>query len=132
MPEKRQSAGVVRIQILEEKRCAKMNPLRFMEMALSLSVFGAITFTLCILWDLAFPGLAMTRVWEALLPGFKGISWGSYFLGLVEVVLLVVLIVASIAPRLSTLIPPFSQRAKRLKEGSHELGDLREKRSSKA
>ena len=64
-----------------------MNPLRFMEMALSLSVFGAITFTLCILWDLAFPGLAMTRVWEALLPGFKGISWGSFFLGLVEVIL---------------------------------------------
>ena len=32
----------------------------------------------------------MTRVWEALLPGFKGISWGSYFLGLVEVVLLAV------------------------------------------
>jgi hypothetical protein len=29
----------------------------------------------------------MTRLWEALLPGFKGISWGSYFLGLVEVIL---------------------------------------------
>ena len=64
-----------------------MNPLRFTEVALSLTAFGAITFTLCILWDLAFPGLAMTRVWEALLPGFKGISWGSYFLGLVEVIL---------------------------------------------
>lgn len=64
-----------------------MKPLGFKEVALTLSVFGAITFTLCILWDLAFPGLAMTRAWEALLPGFKGISWGSYFLGLVEVVL---------------------------------------------
>jgi hypothetical protein len=64
-----------------------MNPLRFTEVALSLSVFGAATFTLCLLWDLAFPGLAMTRIWEALLPGFKGISWGSYFLGLVEVIL---------------------------------------------
>ena len=64
-----------------------MNPLGFTEMALSLSVFSAITFTLCILWDLAFPSLAMTRLREALLPGFKGISWGSYFLGLVEVIL---------------------------------------------
>jgi len=64
-----------------------MNSLRFMEVALSLSAFGAITFTLCILWDLAFPGFAMTKVWEALLPGFKGISWGSFFLGLVEVIL---------------------------------------------
>jgi len=36
---------------------------------------------------LAFPGVAMTRIWEALLPGFKGLSWGSYFLGLVEVIL---------------------------------------------
>ena len=64
-----------------------MNSLRFMEVALSLSAFGAITFTLCILWDLAFPSLAMTRLWETLLPGFKGISWGSYFLGLAEVIL---------------------------------------------
>ena len=51
---------------------------------------------------------------------------------LATILALVVLIVASIAPRLSTLIPPFSQRAKRLKEGSYELGDLRGKRSSKA
>ena len=64
-----------------------MNPLRFTEVALSLSAFGVITFTLCIVWDLAFPAFAMTKVWEALLPGFKGISWGSYFLGLVEVIL---------------------------------------------
>ena len=64
-----------------------MKPLGIKEVALSLSVFGGVTFTLCILWDLAFPGLAMTRIWEALLPGFKGTSWGSYFLGLVEVIL---------------------------------------------
>ncbi len=64
-----------------------MKPLRFSEVALSLSVFGAITFTLCILWDMAFPTLAMTGLWEMLLPGFKGISWDSYFLGLIEVIL---------------------------------------------
>jgi hypothetical protein len=64
-----------------------MKPLRFTELALSLSVLGVMTFTLCILWDLAFPNLAMTRLWEVLLPGFKGISWGSYFLGLVEMIL---------------------------------------------
>ena len=64
-----------------------MKPVGIREVALSLSVFGAVTFTLCILWDLASPGVAMTRIWEALLPGFKGLSWGSYFLGLVEVIL---------------------------------------------
>ncbi len=63
-----------------------MRPLRFNEVALSLSVFGATTFTLCILWDLGFPSLAMTRLWEVLLPGFNGITWGSYFLGLIEVI----------------------------------------------
>jgi len=61
--------------------------LRFWEVALSLGVFGAVTFTLCVLWDLVFPGVAMTKIWEVLLPGFKGISWGSYFLGLGEVIL---------------------------------------------
>jgi hypothetical protein len=64
-----------------------MKPMGIREVALSLSVFAAVTFTLCILWDLAVPSLAMTRIWEALLPGFKGISWGSYFLGLAEVIL---------------------------------------------
>ncbi|MFQ5683320.1 MAG: hypothetical protein ACE5HC_08625 [Candidatus Binatia bacterium] len=64
-----------------------MKTLQFSQVALSLSVFGGITFTLCILWDLAFPTLAMTRLWEILLPGFKGISWDSYFLGLAEVIL---------------------------------------------
>lgn len=64
-----------------------MKPLSFKVVSLSLGVLGSLTFTLCILWDLAFPSLAMTRVWEALLPGFKGITWGSYILGLVEVLL---------------------------------------------
>ena len=75
-----------------------MKALTFTEVALSLGVFGAITFTLCILWDLAFPGYAMTRVWEVLLPGFKGISWNSYFLGLAEVILYAVYTALVFAP----------------------------------
>lgn len=64
-----------------------MKALKVTEVVLSLGVFGAITFTLCIAWDLVFPEYAMTRLWEVLLPGFKGISWNSYFLGLTEVIL---------------------------------------------
>ena len=58
---------------------------------LSLSAFGhatslllAITFVLCVGFDLLFPQMAMYRSWQALLPGFTWISWSSFLLGLVE------------------------------------------------
>lgn len=48
------------------------------------SLFLAITFVLCVAFDLAFPDRAMYRSWQALLPGFTWISWSSFVLGLVE------------------------------------------------
>lgn len=48
------------------------------------SLFLAITFTLCVVFDLLFPGHAMYQAWRDLLPGFEWLSWGSFFLGLVE------------------------------------------------
>ena len=48
------------------------------------SLFLAISFTLCVGFDLAFPQMAMYQSWQALLPGFEWISWYSFFLGLVE------------------------------------------------
>jgi hypothetical protein len=64
-----------------------MKPLSFWVIGVALGVLGAITFTLCILWDLAFPVFSMVAIWKVVLPGFQGIGWGSYLLGLVEVVL---------------------------------------------
>jgi P-type Cu+ transporter len=64
-----------------------MKALNLVAVALALGILGTITFTLCILWDLAFPPLSMVAIWKVLLPGFQGITWGSYLLGLVEVVL---------------------------------------------
>ncbi len=62
-----------------------MTPLRFTPVALSLGLFLAITFTLCVIWGLIFPGTgAMRRAMEAALPSFAWLSWGSFFLGLVE------------------------------------------------
>lgn len=52
---------------------------------ISLSLFLAISFVLCVLGYLLFPGLPIAH--EALslfLPGFKLLSWPSFFLGLVE------------------------------------------------
>ncbi len=48
------------------------------------SLFLAISFTLCVVFDLIFPQHQMYPAWQKLLPGFEWISFGSYILGLVE------------------------------------------------
>jgi hypothetical protein len=64
-----------------------MKPLNLRVIALTLSLFGAITFSLCLLWDVAFPSLSMLAIWKVLLPGFQRITWGSYILGMMEIIL---------------------------------------------
>jgi len=48
------------------------------------SLFLAITFVLCVAFDLIAPGYAMSEAWAPLLPGFTGLDWRSFFIGLVE------------------------------------------------
>lgn len=48
------------------------------------SLFLAITFVLCVVFDLLFPAHAMFQAWQKLLPGFHWLSVGSFFLGLIE------------------------------------------------
>jgi len=48
------------------------------------SLLLAITFVLCVTFDLLFPGMAMYQTWLKLLPGFEWLSWPSFFLGLAE------------------------------------------------
>jgi hypothetical protein len=48
------------------------------------SLLLAITFVLCVCFDLLFPSRAMYQSWQALLPGFHWISWRSFLLGVVE------------------------------------------------
>ncbi len=48
------------------------------------SLFLAITFSLCVAFDLIFPSHAMYEVWLRLLPGFEWISPASFLLGLIE------------------------------------------------
>ena len=48
------------------------------------SLLLAITFSLCVVFDLLFPGMAMYQAWLKLLPGFEWLSWPSFFLGLAE------------------------------------------------
>ena len=48
------------------------------------SLFLAITFMLCVGFDLLFPAHAMYQAWQRLLPGFTWISWSSVCIGLLE------------------------------------------------
>jgi hypothetical protein len=50
----------------------------------ALGLFFAISFVLCVGFDLIFPAHAMYQSWMKLLPGFTWLSWGSFFLGLIE------------------------------------------------
>lgn len=47
--------------------------------------FLVVSYLLCVGYDLMF-GQEMYRAWVQLLPGFVWISWGSFLLGLLEVV----------------------------------------------
>jgi len=51
---------------------------------MSLGLFLAVTFVVCVLFDLVFPGYAMNPVWAPLFPGFTWLSWTSFLIGLVE------------------------------------------------
>ena len=44
------------------------------------SLMLAVTFALCVAFDLVFPGMAMYQVWLKLLPGFEWLSWRSFAL----------------------------------------------------
>lgn len=53
-------------------------------LGMSLGLFLAVTFALCVGFDLLFPKMAMYQTWLRLLPGFAWFSWSSFFLGLIE------------------------------------------------
>lgn len=48
------------------------------------SLFIAISYILCVAFDLVFPDHAMHEVWHKLLPGFEWLSWKGFFIGLIE------------------------------------------------
>ncbi len=48
------------------------------------STLLAITYLLCVGFDLLLPDLAMYQTWLSLLPGFVWITWPHFLLGLVE------------------------------------------------
>jgi hypothetical protein len=63
-----------------------MKGLRIKTVGVALGTLLAVSYVLCVLFDLVFPGWAMYQVWQGLLPGF---GWGAVgiLIGLVETVL---------------------------------------------
>lgn len=62
-----------------------MKTLPFWPLAWTLAVFFAVVYTLDVLAGLLFPNWwVMQKAWELLLPGYTFISWGTFFVGLVE------------------------------------------------
>lgn len=60
------------------------HPLSIFNVGLSLSLFLALTYLICVGFDLMFPAYAMNSAWSSFLPGFVWLSWASFFLGLIE------------------------------------------------
>ncbi len=50
----------------------------------ALSLFLALTYLVCVAFDLIFPGYAMYETWSGLLPGFVWLTPTGFFVGLVE------------------------------------------------
>ncbi|MBI5892881.1 MAG: hypothetical protein HZB79_04395 [Deltaproteobacteria bacterium] len=59
-------------------------PLNIRVVGLSLGSFLSITFILCVVYDLIFPGSQMYQSWIRLLPGFEWLTLKSFFLGIIE------------------------------------------------
>jgi len=51
---------------------------------MSVGIFLAISFILCVGFGLIFPTMTMYQAWLPLLPGFAWISMSSFVIGLVE------------------------------------------------
>jgi hypothetical protein len=64
-----------------------MTRLTYKSTALTLAAFLAVGYVVCVVYCLLVPtSWQMYPLWDRLLPGFTWLSWGSFLLGLVEVV----------------------------------------------
>lgn len=80
-----------------------MQRLNWKVMTLSLALFSAISFVLCVAWGaLVPPGVHDARFLEMTLPGFRWLTLGSFSLGLAET-----LVIGAYAGLLFTIIYNF-------------------------
>ena len=58
--------------------------IRIVPIGMALGTLLAVSFLLCVVFGLVFPGATMYQAWLPLLPGVTWISWSSTLLGLIE------------------------------------------------
>jgi hypothetical protein len=58
--------------------------IRIVALGLSLSLFLALSFVLCILLGLLLPDRGLHQPWLQFFPGFIWLTWPSFLLGLIE------------------------------------------------
>lgn len=71
-------------QIAQSPAATTARRLPLVPLGLSLSLLLAVSYVLCIALGLVWWDAGMHRPWLQFLPGFTWLSWGSFFLGLVE------------------------------------------------
>lgn len=59
-------------------------PIGIYSVGMSLGILLSLSFALCVVFGLIFPGATMYQIWLPLLPGVTWISWQSALLGLAE------------------------------------------------
>lgn len=57
--------------------------LRVQTVGISLTAFFVLSFVLCVLGGVLFPGMIVHRMLDLLLPGFEWLSWRSFLIGLI-------------------------------------------------
>lgn len=73
---------------LETRATTQTSPhtarLSIFTVGMSLGALLAISFVICVIFDLLFPAYAMNSAWAMFLPGFKWLSFSSFVIGFFE------------------------------------------------
>lgn len=79
---------LTRKKVSEHKIEVKPVILRFKTLFVTLTVYASILLTLCLIYDLIVPAeYQMLTLWKLLLPGFTGLNFTSYLIGLCAIVI---------------------------------------------
>lgn len=79
---------LIRKKVSEHKIGVKPIVVRFKTLFLTFAFYVSILFTLCLVYDLIVPTeYQMLALWKLLLPGFTGLNFSSYLIGLGVIVI---------------------------------------------
>lgn len=78
---------LVKHKFHEKKLEVKSIMVRFKTLFITLVLYVSLLFTLCLIYDLIVPTeYQMLNFWKLLIPGFRGLTFGNYLVGLLIIV----------------------------------------------